>query len=722
MTTGLDENVEIVSCVMPELQTNKPRVWVNKIGSENTNYQAMSATTWDNSRILLDLNNQGTNMLLDRQMWVKVPMRFTFTGTNTDPSARLVQVGTDSAPRCSPVMRALSLIKVTLNNDTINVQPATYIDALQRVNMTEKRLNGSLSTSCWYPDQYQRYQDWATGPDNMMARGGSSRNPLGSYGESFETLRGGFPYTNTTDAPGVTTCYYDYEFCEPLFGGVFSWNSDLCAIDNFNTAKIELLINSDFTSGACWSAANRTGAPQQITTVTCTLRNDGAGAGLGIPTFLFKNYRCPVFIDRPVSQNLPFTDIDCFTTPALQLTAANYAASPPVFQTTEVTTNNITMNSIPSRIMIYLRRQDSERTFKTTDSFMRINTITLQYDGGIYMSTCDPRQLHQISVRNGLQMSWEQWYNTVGSIVILDLARDVALSGQPFAAISMGGNIPLQVKINYSNINSTDTITPTAFVLVMNEGIISIDRQNAQHKHFPATAEAIARAGYKPQMIDYVNPSKTMLGGTIAGDIQAAFSNIPKYAKRLGRTIYDNRRQIGNAALDVAKVAGPLIIRKMLGAGERERCEQDEADGAGLEEGLERVDEERSDDGSEDKHVHFEPMSGGRVLTTSQLMRHTQKTAGRLDRGEESRGAGFPQTQPKTREEAPQSVQDRSGRMSEEARAKLAALHGYGYTAPDSDDDAPAVERGAGRPRKAGRAMVSKGSRRSGRGSSDSDI
>ena len=117
-------------------------------------------------------------------------------------------------------------------------------------------------------------------------------------------------------------------------------------------------------------------------------------------------------------------------------------------------TRSITLSQVPHKIMIFGRPRQQVTANNHTDAFLRIDSLTIQTDrdqGGL--NSASPAQLHQMSVRNGLNMPYNKFARDVGSVVILDLTRgDVA-------GVVPGIRAPFTFNIN-ANFTNTQYNTP----------------------------------------------------------------------------------------------------------------------------------------------------------------------------------------------------------------------------------------------------------------------
>jgi len=90
------------------------------------------------------------------------------------------------------------------------------------------------------------------------------------------------------------------------------------------------------------------------------------------------------------------------------------------------TFNTVRLPCIPTHVYIFARPQPSSQTRYNADAFLSIEkiSITCMNKSGI-LSAMSQQQLYNISVENGVNMSWGQWSNRVGSILCLAMGKDI---------------------------------------------------------------------------------------------------------------------------------------------------------------------------------------------------------------------------------------------------------------------------------------------------------
>ena len=261
-----------------------------------------------------------------------------------------------------------------------------------------------------------------------------------------------------------------------------------------------------------------------------------------------------------------------------QYTSFNYSSgqSIPAKSTSTVAFNNIQLNQIPSRMLIFARK--SQMTTYDSNSFMCIKSVSINFGNksGL-LSSCNSIQLYDMSVRNSLQMNYYEYsgagisndtqgvpknMSTIGSILSIDPAIDLSIDSQ--YSNSSGGQFNMQFDLQLFN-QGDEEITPTLYLVVVNSGIFvtengassfltgllnqemvletkthdaitdthsydkkmvggSIENIAGVHKHLK---QAFSKASEKEKIID--KEGSGMSAGNLSSDIQGAKRRIHKY-------------------------------------------------------------------------------------------------------------------------------------------------------------------------------------------------
>lgn len=134
----------------------------------------------------------------------------------------------------------------------------------------------------------------------------------------------------------------------------------------------------------------------------------------------------------------------------------------------------INLNAHPQRIVFVAREQDTDYlggdfNYTKTDTYARINSISINYGNNQgKLSSASPRDLYEMYVRNSNgSMSWTEWYSQVGSVVVVDIGKDIGLSS--LDAPGKLSNPLLSASVNITHLKSRP-VTYTLFAFIIYEG------------------------------------------------------------------------------------------------------------------------------------------------------------------------------------------------------------------------------------------------------------
>lgn len=364
-------------------------------------------------------------------------------------------------------MQCMNSINAVIDNATISTNNLPdFQDALMRYHLTPERKAKYQGLTPTQSDQFQQYSDWVTY--------GSSRSPLNSYGNSseLEDARGGFvgiqvlSNTNTTASVRLTL-REPLLFTPPFLGEAISEDMGFVNCDQF-TFTFNL---SDLSM--MWSHAS---SGNTISTITPSF--------FAAPKLIYSAVTAPLTMRIPDHAKYPYYTVVRFPNADLSLTAGS---------SSQVQYQNIQLNGIPNKIYLFAYRRPQDRSFLTSNSYASIEQCNIQFNNvtGI-LSSATKEQLYSICVENGLQMTYNQWSNYVGSVLCLELGKDIPLDDS--SGPGKRGNYQLQPTVTFKN-NSSSTVVFTPYCVVVSEGIFHIESSGLKRQEIsPLTGEMILNA------------------------------------------------------------------------------------------------------------------------------------------------------------------------------------------------------------------------------------
>lgn len=386
----------IVQMMEPRTKIYNQRQYAVLRGGSESTWKPVISTSYSDSSIQFTAPPPSPGIMIDRKVLINIPFTITMSAIASTGSGFVFTTGT-AAPRSRPIPRIIQTAAVTLNNTQVSMNTSDVIDPfLHYCNIAEKReVDDSLSPSML--DQSPQYSDV----------NGGVRSPLLAYASSVsgaDTSRGAFPFTVTSNTTGPTgTAVINATFTDYLYLPPFLSDADQAsAFINLQTMDFTLTLGN---LSRIWSVDN---VNANCGSVTATIS--------GNPR-LFFNYITPdPLIQVPKSVVYPYYSVDRYpTSNGLALTAYGTAAS-----TNSVTQSsaNIQLNSIPTKMYIFARQRNQDRTAFTSDIFAGITNVSINFDNrsGL-LSSATQFDLFKMSQENGMNLSWLQFSRWVGSPV-----------------------------------------------------------------------------------------------------------------------------------------------------------------------------------------------------------------------------------------------------------------------------------------------------------------
>jgi hypothetical protein len=226
--------------------------------------------------------------------------------------------------------------------------------------------------------------------------------------------------------------------------------------------------------------------------------------------------------------------------------------------------NSIRLPSIPKRIFVYAKPSKSflSGTALNTvpDVFCRITSLKITFNNRINLLANDSTQtLYERSKANGLTDSWLDWNYHTGSIMIIDVAKDLGLEADECTGQSNKYST-LQVQISadtqpcayYGNGQLNATNAWDFYVLVESPGKAFITPSDCQYVLTgPSSAEVLALTSNLENVVDHdeLKP-KAVAGGAFS------FGNLLKSGARMIKNI--NPDHVASGVKAVQNAMGAL--------------------------------------------------------------------------------------------------------------------------------------------------------------------
>lgn len=545
--------LKVGKVIDPRLEISSEKEYIALKGALVNSWQQFPATNVNNSSFQITCNPPNRDIAVARLVFKKVSFDITVTGTNTS-GGTLLNEGY-IAPRAMPLTCVTQSEQMTINNDTITQAPVQqYWRALLRYRNDYENRFGAMSLAPSMLDQFQEYDDGVN----------TVRNPLGAYGDSsFDNTRGGYSgFVIAPQTPGNTTATITLTTYEPIllspfcFGNKANYYSAFAGLQN---------MSYNATLG-------------QLSRVLSIVQGQGAPAGqivLNEPVVnvssasLFFNYLTPDPI-TPIPRNMETSYFSVVSYP----TRSTVPVAPG--QQVSMTMQSIQVTSIPKRIYVFAKKDDSAESAFTSDTYMSLldtaNPLTLTWNNNQFLSQATCQNLYNISVKNGCNMSYSQFTKETGSVLALDFGTDIGLMSNQCAGTI--GNYQLSLNAQFKN-TSKSSITPTLYVVVVYEGVFNINDGACSHMIGVLSPNDVLNAQVMPT--GSYRESQDVYGGSWWTTLKSALRPVHDYVKK-HKLISKGLQLIPNPYAQMGSKAASAIGYGASGGSLAELCEDTDED------------------------------------------------------------------------------------------------------------------------------------------------
>ena len=411
-----------------------------------------------------------------------------------------------------------------------------------------------------YTDKSQAYGDLD----------GFPRNPLGGYGnmDNINTGRGGFcdiTVTNNTSTGVADTAPIVWQFTEPICLSPLSYDfftqEQLCFI-GLNQLIISSQLGGRGSGGGLGPNPNIIGLNQALwsyselgvplTTATTTIT--GAQALL---QFYTPNPRQFIPDKLTYSYSEPF------------LYQKQYNVQVPAGGQFIINLDTISIPTIPQIALIWGSEQDQYTNISTTDTYARIDAVTVQYmnQSGI-LSTAQPQDLYEIAVKNGITYSYTAWRRYMGSILPLKFGDDIPL--QEGLAPGTLTKQSFTIQVTFTNIAAVAKYF-TLNVLTMNEGVVTIQKGGMIGKNIGVLTPEEVKASWNSEPVP-VGRSRNVFGNGFSGsggfwdDVGSFFKRLIRPSITAAQEAFPSAKPLTDIASSVASSYGYGLKGRMRGS------------------------------------------------------------------------------------------------------------------------------------------------------------
>lgn len=526
--------LEPIQAIDEVLNLNSHKQYTVYNGGQEVSYVQFQAQAVNNSNITITCNPPDEKTIIDRRVYATFVYDLTFSGVAG--VGNLLQLGTFDGPRAFPIAQSLSTIDCKLNGTSINTNLNQYFSALIRYNNFTEDQDLDLSVTPSMLDQFQEYANWQAE--------GSGRNPLALYGENPNQMtRGGFPQMEIlTNTP--TSATVRMTVTEPLFLSPFYYHGGE-GLAGIRTCVIT------FTFGDLRRVWSHSVAGNNVTSVVANISS----------ALLDFRYITPKILEN-IPRNLSYPYYEVLITQQGTGAIVNAGAQ------TSVAMNAINLEAIPKRLYICLRERDTDINFTTSDTFARIDRIQVNWANNQgKLSSASIPDMYQIAKRNGCNMNYAQWFKHCGSVLALDIGKDIGLSS--LDAPGLLSNPQLSMNITFTNMGSRN-INFSLYVFVVYEGVLNINNGMVTKQISVLNTSDVVKAQEKPQML-LARHAKNYYGGAMKNMFGLSlFSDVKDVVKKVYNTAQKIAPDVAEAVAEGVEKLGPHAMR-LLGLGMKKK-------------------------------------------------------------------------------------------------------------------------------------------------------
>ena len=523
--TNSSRPIRTANLLDPRLEALEPAqkelTWAIPKSCEGQNVVQQQANSYSTAGITWNFNTQSENVLIDRRVYARAQFQLTFVGT-APLGQRLLNTESD-APRFLPLAAVTQSLKVTINGSSVESQYSDSLLGVLRYNIGDHLKDVDLSMSPSAQDNYQSYSDGV----------GGIRNPLSNYQNSGKIAgRGCFDLDSIVNpvspdaAVTPITATVLFTVTEPLLLSPMLYRSSDLQSGLIGVRNMGVQFN--FASGQLsriWSRSPSAGV--NLTSVTAAI-----GAGTTSPPSLLVNYLTPPLSSQgsiPRQVNYQYNKSETFVN---DMNVNLVAGASQTFNN-----NAIQLSTVPKCIYIWASRQNSTKTYLTSDTFFKINSLSLNYlNVSGQFSSMSLQDLYQMCVKNGCELSWPEWSGRtitigdgsrdgmVGSVIKLDVS-DLHIPSN--VASGMNVNSQLSYTVNVENVSGA-TIGVQLTTVIVYDGLMTIESGSmATQVGVISEADVVETRADRSNFIPW-SSARAIYGGSIYGQM----GHLARIAKR----------------------------------------------------------------------------------------------------------------------------------------------------------------------------------------------
>lgn len=535
------EKVLVIDPVTNVEETYKTKEVVYKSNVNKSLYQYQADSQSDNNIIFNNITPPSLNTVLPRSFKIKNTMSVSVdSGQNgvvppvfansVDATTGDPDLPTDGNYNLtladSPLQASCIAIELRINGSSTSITPNDFIMIYSHM-VDNEDLNGELSTLSHQKDTIPIYNGWEV--DKVIS---NNRSVFAPYiaNVAYPSNLSQVWKQNEPSGTGNRVKNFTVSWLEELYLSPAVWGrlqEFVAGFSNINNFTLNFRISNLNRAVRIQSDANADNI-ENVATVECSF-SQGTSQ---YKSELELTYITP---DPVLSAKMPsviamdYSYIQTFISSKAG-TLTNVAS-----QTQQVVFQSIRLPSIPKRMMIYAKpakslfSQNNAYLNTIPDVFLPMTQLQITFNNRINLFANDtPQTLYQKSVANGLKDSFTDWQYNTGSIMIIDVAKDIGLEADECSGQSNKYST-LQCTATFSNSNLLYWGLGAAhpfwnlanwdfYVLVESPGKAFITPSDCQFVLTgPSSAEVLALTSTMDKVADHSDLDAKQVGGGAFG-------------------------------------------------------------------------------------------------------------------------------------------------------------------------------------------------------------
>jgi hypothetical protein len=549
--------------------TDKIVYAVNK-GAQQVTQAVFAATSESPSSCVYNIVVPSLDTIVDRHVMWTATVELDIEAKSGAADSQLVNYGLRDCLGPFPLHSLCNTLTATVNNNTVSCNMKDILAPMLRL-LDPAELSKYNNTTPVAYDTYRNYADMSVAgistTNNVfngynLVANGSSLHPRGSFAIDAIAADAAF----TTALPPVANnatghVYVRFTVSEPLMLSPFLFTNNSSNNQGmYGVQNMSFNMNLNTAANRVWRHVDTAGATGKVSTISGVTVTKITNSNL---TFNFLSAHPSDFQNMSSRCVVPYYELPRYITPRLDniaaVAAGAYVGARPIPATKTYSSSTISLNQIPDKLIICVRKPSPNWT--DSDSFLPITKININWNNNSGVcSSFTQDQLWRCSVDAGSNQTWDEFRGfafrpsgvgeatdgagagryvpTVGSVLALDVGRDLNIIEEYYAAGSIG-SFNLQFSVTCENWGP-QVDQPELVLICMNSGSFACERGTSATFTALLTKEDVLATSMQEAVAR--SDVKRLVGGGFLDSLKSAFKWLLPRAGKLANTglqVYD---------------------------------------------------------------------------------------------------------------------------------------------------------------------------------------